>query len=237
MSSWEFGVMLGLGLLSSLHCSQMCGPIVIAYSVASAHSSPSRLSQVLGHLSYNAGRIITYTALGAIAGIAGQSMTWMGRLAGLSSMASILAGVLMILGGLAMFGWLPNASLLARSSAGFTSKFLAKLKGLLTVAGFGRRFLLGLALGFLPCGLIYAAMMKSLSAGSALGGAVGMLAFGIGTAASLLAIGVLSASFRFRLTRWGTQLSAAAVIVLGAFLLWRASMPMMMHTGAHCATH
>jgi len=90
-------------------------------------------------------------------------------------------------------------------------------------------------LGFLPCGLIYAALMKSLSAGSAFGGALNMLAFGLGTAASLLAIGLLSTSFRFSLARWGSQIAATAVILMGAVLLWRASGPAILCAGAHAA--
>jgi len=77
--------------------------------------------------------------------------------------------------------------------------------------------------------------MKSLSAGSAMGGALNMLAFGFGTAASLLAIGLLSTSFRFSLARRGSQIAAAAVILMGAVLLWRASMPAILCAGAHAA--
>ena len=240
MSGIEFGVMLSLGLLSSLHCAQMCGPIVVSYSLASiqtpssASATPGR-SPFFGHLAYNAGRILTYSALGAVAGLAGQSMTWMGRLAGISSTASIIAGVLMILAGVAMFGWLPRLAALGQSSAVVTSRFLRPLRSLLSSSGLSHRFALGLMLGFLPCGLIYGALMKSLSAGSAFGGAVNMLAFGLGTAASLLAIGLLSTSFRFSLARWGSQIAATAVILMGAVLLWRASGPAILCAGAHAA--
>jgi len=240
MSGIEFGVMLSLGLLSSLHCAQMCGPIVVSYSLASIQtpssaSATSGRSPFFGHLAYNAGRILTYSALGAVAGLAGQSMTWMGRLAGISSTASIIAGVLMILAGVAMFGWLPRLAALGQSSAVVTSRFLRPLRSLLSSSGLSHRFALGLMLGFLPCGLIYAALMKSLSAGSAFGGAVNMLAFGLGTAASLLAIGLLSTSFRFSLARWGSQIAATAVILMGAVLLWRASGPAILCAGAHAA--
>jgi len=240
MSGIEFGVMLSLGLLSSLHCAQMCGPIVVSYSLASIQTATTtsttlRRTPLFGHLAYNAGRILTYCALGAVAGLAGQSMTWMGRLAGLSSTASIVAGVLMILAGIAMFGCLPKLAALGQSSAAVTSRLLRPLRGLITSTSLAKRFALGLMLGFVPCGLIYAALMKSLSAGSAFGGAMSMLAFGLGTAASLLAIGVLSTSFRFSLARWGSQIAATAVILMGAVLLWRASMPAILCAGAHAA--
>ena len=239
MSAVEFGLMLSLGLISTLHCAQMCGPIVVSYSLASIQGtggSPRRWTSLFGHLAYNAGRILTYSLLGAVAGVAGQSMTWMGRLAGLSHTASLVAGAVMIIGGVAMLGWLPALASLGQSSAVVTSRFLRPLRELLTSPKLSRRFALGLALGLLPCGLIYAALMKSLAASSALGGALDMLAFGMGTASSLLAIGLLSTSFRFNPSRWGSQVAAAAVILMGAVLLWRASMPAIFSSGGHAAS-
>jgi sulfite exporter TauE/SafE len=237
MSGVEFGLLLGLGLLSSLHCAQMCGPIVITYSLASIqHTAQSRVScwaSLPGHVAYNAGRILTYVALGAVAGVLGQSMTWMGRLAGLSHTASLVAGVAMIVGGLAMMGWLPAVASLGQSSAVVTSWFLKPSRKLLTSPSISKRFALGLALGLLPCGLIYAALMKSLAAGSAWGGALDMLAFGLGTAASLLAIGVLSTSFRWTLSRWSSQIAGLAVIAMGALLLWRSTLPALTAIGGH----
>jgi uncharacterized protein len=240
MSGLDFWVMLGLGLVSSLHCAQMCGPLVVAYSLASiqtvpSSSQPARLSSLAGHLAYNAGRILTYCVLGAVAGLLGRSMTWMGRLAGLSQAASVVAGVLMLAGGLAMMGWLPRLAALGQSSVAATSRFLRPLRALLASPSISRRFTLGLALGFLPCGLVYAALMKSLAAGTVAGGALSMLAFGLGTAVSLLAIGLVSTSFRGNLWRWGSQVAAAAVIVMGAVLLWRASMGTLACMGAHSA--
>lgn len=231
MSSMEFGLLLGLGLLSSLHCAQMCGPIVVSYSLASLQSAgraeQSRWASLPGHLAYNAGRILTYCLLGAVAGVLGQSMTWMGRLAGLSHTGSLVAGLAMIVGGIAMMGWLPAVASLGSSSSAVTTRFLRPARALLTSSSITHRFTLGLALGFLPCGLIYAALMKSLASGSALGGSLAMLAFGLGTATSLLAIGALSTSFRWTLSRWGSQIAACAVILMGVVLLWRASMPLL----------
>ena len=232
----EFGLMLGLGLISSLHCAQMCGPIVVSYSLASLQGmgrSRARWTSLFGHLAYNGGRIVTYSGLGALAGVLGKSMTWMGRLAGLSQTASLVAGVAMILGGMAMLGWLPVLAQMGQSSVALTSRYLRPLRELLISPRLSRRFALGLALGFLPCGLIYAALMKSLAAGSAIGGALDMMGFGLGTAASLLAIGVLSTSFRGSFSRWGSSLAGCAVILMGAVLLWRASMPAILSAGGH----
>ena len=63
MTPLEVSLPLGLGVVSSLHCAQMCGPIVLSYSMAGRSSAA-------GHLCYNGGRIATYALLGALAGAA-----------------------------------------------------------------------------------------------------------------------------------------------------------------------
>jgi len=82
-------------------------------------------------------------------------------------------------------------------------------------------------LGFLPCGLIYAALLKSMATGTVIAGALTMTAFGLGTAASLLAIGIFSSAFSFKLSRWGTRLAAVSVLLLGFFIISRGVMPMV----------
>jgi hypothetical protein len=118
-----------------------------------------------------------------------------------------------------------------------TSGFMRRIGGLLSTPGVGKRFLLGLALGLLPCGLIYAALLRSLATGSALWGAAAMMAFGLGTAGALITLGLFSSAIRWRLSCWGNRLAAAGVIVMGILLLWRGSMPgvlMAAMHGAHC---
>ncbi len=70
MSPSDFSLVLAFGFLSSLHCVQMCGPIVLTYSVASNTATGRRAFLGL-HLAYNCGRTITYMLLGAAAGLAG----------------------------------------------------------------------------------------------------------------------------------------------------------------------
>ncbi len=113
MTPLDLGVMFSLGLVSSLHCVQMCGPIVLSYSVAlESLTRPAGRqfipSLLTNHLAYNAGRIITYTALGALAGLAGHSMGLLGRLAGFSHAAAIITGSLMIVAGIFLLGIIPS---------------------------------------------------------------------------------------------------------------------------------
>jgi sulfite exporter TauE/SafE len=76
-------------------------------------------------------------------------------------------------------------------------------------------------LGFLPCGLVYAALLKAVETGTALAGALTMLAFGLGTAGALLTMGLASSMVGLRLGRWSSILSAASIALMGAILLWR----------------
>ena len=238
MTGLEVWVVFTLGLVSSLHCVQMCGPSVLSYSVAlgPAQSTKAGSSRplIFGHLAYNAGRILTYAALGAAAGLAGQTVGWVGQLAGVSSALAIVGGVLMLMAGLVMFGVFPAMSSLGGRLFRITSGFLHPLSSLISSPSVGRRFLLGLALGFLPCGLIYAALLRALATGSALWGAATMAAFGAGTAGALLAVGIFSSALRTGLNRWGTQLAASSVMAMGALLIVRGTMPGIL-AGAHAA--
>ena len=239
MTPIEIGVMFVLGLMSSLHCAQMCGPIVLSYSVAleSLTGGSRNITPAFrNHLAYNAGRILTYSALGAIAGTAGQTMGLLGRLAGLAHIVAITSGVLMIIAGLVMLGVLPSvlcSSSLFRIPAGF----LKRVAKLISAPGTYSRFYLGLSLGLLPCGLIYAALLKAMSTGSALTGAFSMLVFGLGTAGALFAIGIFSSALRMKLNRWGSQLSAFGVMVMGSLLLWRGTIPGILLMEHHVHAH
>ncbi len=230
MTPLDLGVMFSLGLLSSLHCVQMCGPIVLSYSVAleSLTQRPARqvaIPLLSNHIAYNVGRIITYSTLGAVAGFAGQSIALLGRISGYIQLLAIVAGILMIAVGIFLLGILPAR---LQSFLRIPGAFLRRVSTLLSAPGSRNRFVLGLALGFLPCGLIYAALMNAMATGSILAGAGTMLAFGLGTACALLAIGIFSSGLRIQINRWGTQLAALAFMLMGALLIWRGTMPGML---------
>jgi sulfite exporter TauE/SafE len=171
----------------------MCGPIVLAFSLPL-----NRADAVRANAAYNAGRILTYAILGAVAGAVGGGIGMLGRLAGLASGARVFAGSAMIVAGILMIGLLPSNGLVTIQNRSLTKRF-SKLIGQRLLAPNGK-FTLGLTLGFLPCGLIYAALLKAVDSGNALAGAATMLAFGSGTAVALFTLG--AASSFFRLPRW-----------------------------------
>lgn len=241
MSLLDFGVMFMLGLVSSLHCVQMCGPIVLSYSISLESLTTSCRTAAVpplltNHLAYNIGRILTYCLLGAVAGTAGHAMGLLGHLAGVSHALALIAGAAMILIGIAMLGVIP-AQLLGNKLLRVPSSFLQRVGKLIATPGARKRFVLGLALGLLPCGLTYAALLKAMATGSHYAGAATMLAFGLGTAGALFTLGIFSSTVRMRFNRWGSRVAAAGVTLMGVLLVWRGTMPGMMMMEHHMHAH
>lgn len=160
-----------LGLLSSFHCVGMCG--AIAFSLPTQHlSTPKKLA---GILLYNGGRIITYSIIGVVFGVLGRQI----YLAGLQQWFSIVAGILIL--------FVVIQSQTKRTALhlpGFkkVNSFVQQLVGkFLGATSVRTMFLLGMANGLLPCGLVYLAVTGALAAGTIGGAATFMAAFGLGT--------------------------------------------------------
>jgi len=238
MTAFDLPLVFSFGLLGSMHCIQMCGPIVLAYSMplVEGRSGGSRISSILLHVSYNAGRIITYSVLGAAAGTAGHALGLMGRIAGAENMAAIVAGILLIIAGLSLMGVLPGLGI---GEIPILGRVRRSARRLLLIPSQRSKFLLGLAMGFLPCGFLYAGLFKAMETGTPLMGAATMLAFGLGTAGSMIAAGLLSTLLTAPMRRWGNAVAAIGVVLLGALLLYRGlsghGILPRNHGGAHAA--
>ena len=220
MTPAGFALMFGLGLASGLHCVQMCGPIVLAYSLPLGRAEALR-----ANLLYNAGRITTYAVLGAAAGLLGGGIGLAGQLAGVASGARMIAGAAMIVAGILMVGTGPSSGLVAIGNGGARTRLSRAVARLLLSR---HKYRLGLALGLLPCGLIYAALLKAVDTAAAGAGALTMLAFGLGTAAALGAVGAGASFAGAHLGRWSYRLAPVGVMLAGAVLVWRGL------SGNHC---
>jgi len=223
MTSLDYPFVFAFGLVGSLHCVQMCGPIVLAYSLPLAETTVRR-NLIAAHLSYNAGRIVTYTALGAISGLAGHAFDLLGRLAGLGNAAAIVAGALLIIAGLSFSGLVPLGAFMRLDPTRILTGVHRAAGRLLAAPTSRSKFLLGLALGFLPCGFLYAALIKAMETGNPAAGALTMLSFGLGTAGALILTGLASSALTVPLRRWGNAVAATGMILLGALLLYRGIM-------------
>ncbi len=221
MQSIDIPSMFFLGLLGTGHCLGMCGPLVFAL--------PGQTGRLSAHLNYHAGRLVTYTLVGAAMGGLGYALrSAAGRLAydplaataAVQILFGLLAAGLLLMLGLARIGlihepvWMSGADL---SRLPFVGR-------LLRTAGRGTRTSMlaaGAVMGFLPCGLSFGAFSRALAVESPLAGAVLTLAFGLGTLPGLLVLGTGLAPFIRRYRRHSDLLAGILMIAMAAALVSR----------------
>ena len=163
---------LVLGLAGSFHCIGMCGPIAFVLPVDRSSKSKLIFQTILYHL----GRIITYSLIGLLFGFIGKGLYF----AGFQQRLSILMGVVMIVIVIIPVS-LFNKYNFSKPLYKIIGKVKQKLGSYLTKKSNKALFLIGFFNGFLPCGLVYMALLGSISTGNILNGALYMLVFGIGT--------------------------------------------------------
>ena len=207
-------------LMSAGHCVGMCGPIVTAFALAQGPAGRAR-ARLLGPLAlYNAGRVTSYAVLGALAGLLGAALLAAGGTGrALAGAFALGLGAVVVAAGLALVDVLPLARWLEAAPLGArAARAVRRLLGSRRASG---QFALGAANGLLPCGPVAAAALAAASAGTALGGAVGMLAYGAGTVPAMLGLGLgasaVTPDTRSRLQRAG----AVLVVLLGLQLVLR----------------
>jgi sulfite exporter TauE/SafE len=178
------------GLLGSFHCVGMCGPIVLAVPGKS----------LLSKVSYNIGRAVTYTLMGAIIGFVGEGFSFFGWQQALS----VAVGVAMLL--IVLFTKYKHFDL--PMSGAFKKLWILsknKLTPLFNSKSAAAPFFIGLINGLLPCGLVYAALFAAVSMGGISESAAYMALFGLGTAPLLIVVSVfgnvLSPALRARFNK------------------------------------
>lgn len=176
------------------HCIGMCGPIVVSLSL-----NLKAKKFVIPHLLYNAGRVVTYSLLGGIMGATGSFTLVAAHIAGIQKGAMIFAGILIIIMGLAMSGWISFGNVFGDSyhPGGMISRGFRRLSQVKTAAAY---FPIGLLLGLLPCGPVYTALLAAAGAGmkaadpaeAIIRGMGVMLCFGLGTVPALFLVAKLA---------------------------------------------
>ncbi|MCQ6557818.1 sulfite exporter TauE/SafE family protein [Paenibacillus mendelii] len=181
MAAPEWGLIVLTGLLSAPHCMGMCGGIVSAVTLQTT-AAPIRAVAL-----YNAGRILSYTILGAAMGIVGSFVDLAGKLAGLQGLASIIGGLFLLL-------WLWRRFQLPFMQAWTSFLHRKLLRNPNRAAGKEAVHVLatGISFGFLPCGLTYAMQMNAAASSTAWGGAGVMALFGLSTFPALAFVGLLA---------------------------------------------
>jgi sulfite exporter TauE/SafE len=201
-----------LGLVGSLHCVAMCGPLALV--VCGAHGTASERLRRAGL--YHSGRTVMYALLGAAAGLAGHASA----LAGAGRVLTVAAGVSLVAGAVAprlLGGRVPLSGALmpvAARAAGAAVQVRRRFP-------WAGTFALGMANGLLPCGMLYSALLLALTAAGPVQSAVTMSVFGAATALALvattLAAGAVPITSRPRLV----ALTPVAVAGVGVLLVVR----------------
>lgn len=200
------------GLLGSMHCLGMCAPLIWALP----QQKDKRAAWWRNKLAYNLGRASTYTMLGLIIGLVGETVS----IAGFQQYLSIGTGVLMILFLLFTRGRIPQ-SFSVKPLNKLVLKVKMRLGKLLQGNTFKSNALMGLYNGLLPCGLVYMALLASLSMSSLGGSALYMLVFGLGTFPMMLA----AAFFGNTVKQWNQKVFSRWVprfiLLVAALLIFR----------------
>lgn len=210
-----------MGLFGSPHCLGMCGGIVTAFGLSMQHVSDSKKNGLI--LTYHLGRLISYALLGLIASLVGVAIF---QSIMSNSAPRIVLGAVLVLIGLAMLG-LPLFNQLEKFGMRFWQSLAPIRKKVFPIDSFGKALVAGLLWGFLPCGLVYGALMMAIAGNNIATGAALMFVFGLGTMPMLIAtqktVGMLQSSIKnFRLR----QINGVIMMLSGLAVIF---IPMMMH--------
>ncbi|OXA97273.1 sulfite exporter TauE/SafE family protein [Flavobacterium hercynium] len=160
------------GLISSLHCIGMCGPIAMMLPV-DRQNEAKKVTQIV---TYHLGRLTAYGSIGLVFGLLGRGFF----LAGLQQKISIFIGLAMILVVL-----IPEQLFAKYNFSKPVYKVISKIKSNLgnhfKNKSYKSLFIIGLLNGFLPCGMVYVALFGAIAMQSASLGVLYMILFGVGT--------------------------------------------------------
>ena len=184
----SLGLVFLVGLLTSTHCIGMCGGIMLTQKNAVA---------------YNAGRLLSYTVVGAVFGAIGTVITYDTQF---KSMLFTICGGLVVIIGLMMWG----VPFLRQISPELTKP--CRFKG-------GRPLVIGLLTGLMPCGALASMWLFAAASGSAAKGAESMFAFGLGTCVFMLAFGAFGALVPAKYNKYILKVSTVLIVSLGLILL------------------
>ena len=208
LNNASYVVLFVVGMLTSIHCVGMCGGIMLTQSLSKnsiVKENQRKFKTLIPAILYNAGRVTSYTIIGGIVGALGSVLSLsLNVKAGLQ----ILAGIFMVIMGLNMAGF------------SIFRKFNIKLPwSSCTVKNKPKTpFLVGMLNGLMPCGPLQTMQLYALGTGSAIGGALSMFVFSLGTVPLMLVFGAISGLLSKGYTKQLLKFSGILVVVLGIIM-------------------
>lgn len=215
-SSMGYGMLFVVGLLTSVHCIAMCGGINLSQCLPKGEDGEAKAAFLPSFL-YNFGRVISYSTVGFLLGLAGMMI---GGASGggipvlVQGILKLFAGAVMVIMGINMLGVFPGLRHLTPRMPSFLAKKIGEKK--LTER---RPFFVGLLNGLMPCGPLQSMQILALASGNPLIGALSMLLFSLGTVPLMLGLGTLVSALGRKFAHAVTNAGAVLVAVLGLAML------------------
>ncbi|NCN71306.1 MAG: sulfite exporter TauE/SafE family protein [Betaproteobacteria bacterium] len=202
-----------MGLAGGPHCIAMCGAACAGIGQAAGQAKTSAM------WTFQLGRCIGYAGLGAVAAASMQGLGWLTvQSAALRPVWSMFHVAMMALGLVLLWRaqqpvWMEQAG----------RKIWIGAKSLAMGRGRGAPLVIGVLWTFLPCGLLYSALLVAGLTGQMLDGALVMALFALGTSVSMM----LGPWLWLRLKGnrngdWGVRLAGLALAASSAWALWMA---------------
>lgn len=202
-----------MGLAGGPHCVAMCGAACAGIGQAAGDRKNTAM------WTFQAGRLLGYSALGSLAAASMQGLGWMSvQTAALRPVWTLFHVATLVLGLLLIWNaqqpvWLEQAG----------RKIWHGARALAQGRGRGAPLVIGALWTFLPCGLLYSALLVAALTGNALDGALVMALFALGTSVSLMAGPWLWLRLRGKGTgEWGVRLAGLALVGSSAWAIWMA---------------
>jgi sulfite exporter TauE/SafE len=216
-----------MGFFGSPHCLGMCGGLVTAFGLSMKDVSPAKRRALVA--TYHLGRLTSYAFLGLVAGLIGTTV--LEPLMKGNSTPRILLGLVLVFVGVTMLG-APFLTKLERFGMRFWQYLSPLRQKVFPLTTFPRALTAGLLWGFLPCGLVYGALLIAIVAHNPLSGAALMFVFGLGTVPMLVATHETVGWLRDKIGRFRLRQLNGAIMVLSGLAVMVVPMVMAnMHSG------
>jgi sulfite exporter TauE/SafE len=199
-----------LGLVGSLHCAGMCGPIALNLPLRGNSFTERLISGIL----YNLGRTFMYGVMGAIFGFIGQGFL----LLGIQRWVSITMGIILIVSVIAPFAF----KRIKFSNFDFFTGFVrSSIQKLFQMRSYKGLFLIGMLNSLLPCGLVYLAIVGAIASGNMFYGSLYLFFFGLGTLPMMLAISLIGNAITSNGRNILNKIIPYVVVLMGVLFIFR----------------
>jgi len=201
-----------LGIISSLHCVGMCGPIAMMLPIDHKNET-KKATQII---TYQLGRLSAYASIGLIFGLLGRGLF----IAGIQQNISIFIGIAMI-----SVALVPEKIFAKYNFSKPVYKIISKVKSSLgnqfKNKSYQSIFTIGLLNGFLPCGMVYTALFGAIAMQSAGFGILYMLLFGLGTVPLMTIVVYINSVIKLPFRTKIQKIIPYVAVIIGALFILR----------------